>query len=123
LNIKVIDGILNTVVAALAGGPVNRRGKPEPGSYCIAANAAGRIVNNNENTSAAADGNAAGRGAEGSNALNPFEKNGAPQLLQRSTKRRCDGWNKREQAVHPKRQGTAGPSSSKATDQTSAGSL
>jgi hypothetical protein len=57
-----MDNILNAVVAARLGGRVNRRGTSELGSWCIAAKQAGRLVNINENTSAAAHGNAAGCG-------------------------------------------------------------
>jgi hypothetical protein len=69
-----MDDILNAVAAARLGGRVNRQGTSELGSWCIAANTARQLVNINENTSAAVHGNAAGCGADGSNALNSFEK-------------------------------------------------
>jgi hypothetical protein len=95
LKRKVIDGILNTVATACPGDRVNRRAKSRLGFILRCSEYDGKGCNNNENTSAAADGNAAGHGTEGSNPLNSFAENGALQLLQRSTKSRCDGRNKR----------------------------
>jgi hypothetical protein len=114
ITIKVMDDILNAVAAALAGSRFNRRGTSAPNPYCTAANTAGRLVNINENTSAAAHGNAAGCGADGSNALNSFGKTARRNGC--SAARRADATagtsgNKR---CSQKRQGMAGQSAPKA---------